>query len=253
METMRELIDLLNTSFDASAPNAGIQARQLLRDIISSGELPALLQSALRDEAYLARVAADSYRHNNGFDKIVLVAGPDNRYKLRLHIWWPNRDRHSEHIHNHRWTFASVILAGELEMEFFALTPGGRPMQRYRYSHPPGGTHFVRDWQDSVEVQTVFAETVGPGSSYWLGETMLHRILVHGRSLTATLILQGASLSPACDLLSGVPLPDQPMVKVRQFTVGELSEKIFSLLSAPTALIGHRFPDPTKDGNPYGS
>ncbi|MFC4013559.1 hypothetical protein ACFOY2_40465 [Nonomuraea purpurea] len=238
METMRELAGRLDSSFDALAPDAGIQARLLLREIVSSGELPALLRSVLEDRSYLARVAAASYGHNNGFDKIVLAAGPDNRYKLRLHIWWPERDPHSEHVHNHRWTFASVVLAGEMEMEFFALTSGGEPMQRYRYSHPPGEPHFVRDWKDSVEVRTVFAETVGPGSSYWLGESVLHRIVVHGRRLTATLVLQGAGLSPDCDLLSSVPLGELPMVKVRQFTVGELSEKISSLLVAPTALKG---------------
>lgn len=76
----------------------------------------ALCETLLTDDAFAAEVAARSYRHGNGFLKVVLL---DRGFKLRLHLWLPGTPC-EENIHDHRWSIASAIIAGELNSEIWA-------------------------------------------------------------------------------------------------------------------------------------
>ncbi|MFF7977145.1 hypothetical protein [Streptomyces sp. NPDC007905] len=232
METMRQLRDRLNTSFDGTAPDAGQEAHRFIREIGTMQGFRSLLATILRDGPFLSEVAAASYAHSNGFDKIVLAAGPANEYKLRLHMWRPDREPHSEHIHNHRWKFGSVVLAGEMQMEFFELASGGRRLERYRYSRALGPGRFSTRRLGSVEVQPTYAGTVGAGASYWLRNNVFHRINVARDGLVATLVLQAAALSPDCELLTSDPLGHHSVVEPRKFNEVELADRIDSLLGS---------------------
>lgn len=232
METMRQLRDRLNASFDAAAPDAGREAHRLIREIGTAQVFPSLLSTVLQDAPFLSEIASASYMHSNGFDKIVLAAGPADEYKLRLHLWRPDREPHSEHIHNHRWTFGSVVLVGEMHMEFFEPAAGGRKMERHRYSRVLGPAKFSTRRLDNVEVRPTFAGTLSSGASYWLRSNLFHRITVGREGLVATLVLQTAPVSPDCEVLTNDPLGSQSVVELRKFTEEELAERIDSLLKS---------------------
>lgn len=209
------------------------EAHRLIREIAVPDGIHSLLASVLRDGSYLAEVAAASYMHNNGFNKIVLATGAGGEYKLRLHLWRPHREPHSEHIHNHRWMFSSIVLAGEMQMEFFELASdhsGGPQLERHRYSRSLGSSRFGTQFVDRVKIRSTFAGTLGSGASYWLRGNVFHRITVPREDLAATLVLQTAALGPDCEVLTNDPLGKESVVELKPFTVAELAEQIDSLL-----------------------
>ena len=175
-----------------------------------SGEgLNSFLHSILDDPRQLERVASRSYRHGNGFYKVVL--GSDKSLKLRLHIWLPG-ELGEENIHDHRWAFASTILCGQLESEIFAeaLTNEAKAYREYIYFAKNGDcpAHV----QPNGEVRLVCTKRIirHSGEAYHMAPGTLHRIVTTGGDMTATLMYQAAParawnrLIPAHDLLPDV-------------------------------------------------
>jgi hypothetical protein len=75
----------------------------------------AVVQSILDDEAALAGIAARSYPHPIGFDKLVLDDDRATGFKFRLHVYWRGANFASlERLHLHRFEMASAIVTGEL-------------------------------------------------------------------------------------------------------------------------------------------
>ncbi len=75
----------------------------------------AIVDSILNDEAALAAVAARSYPHPIGFDKLVLDDDRATGFKFRLHVYWRGANFASlERLHLHRFEMASAIVTGEL-------------------------------------------------------------------------------------------------------------------------------------------
>jgi fructose-1,6-bisphosphatase/inositol monophosphatase family enzyme len=75
----------------------------------------AVVASILDDESTLAAIAARSYPHPIGFDKLVLDDDRATGFKFRLHIYWRGANFASlERMHLHRFEMASAIVTGEL-------------------------------------------------------------------------------------------------------------------------------------------
>ena len=72
-----------------------------------------LVRAVLDDDELLRRAAYASYRHANGFDKLVLASSPEG-HSIKLDVWWAHLSRGLEDIHNHRCSFSSHLLIGEL-------------------------------------------------------------------------------------------------------------------------------------------
>jgi hypothetical protein len=157
------------------------------------GNLTRLITQLMADRSRLMACAALSYHHANNFLRFVLLAGSDPDWKLRLHLWWPDeqeRVRHDEHIHNHRWDFATTLLEGSYRAQEF-LPMGAMDMYRYTYFSAEGSRTFrlVPNGLGSVRrvQETIFLQ----GSSYMISHRILHRIISGSDDLTATLFLQG--------------------------------------------------------------
>ena len=75
----------------------------------------ALVDSILTDDAALAGIAARSYPHPIGFDKLVLDDDRATGFKLRLHVYWRGANFAAlERLHLHRFEMASAVVTGEL-------------------------------------------------------------------------------------------------------------------------------------------
>ena len=75
----------------------------------------AIVTSILADEGALAAVAARSYPHPIGFDKLVLDDDRATGFKFRLHVYWRGANFAAlERLHLHRFEMASAIVTGEL-------------------------------------------------------------------------------------------------------------------------------------------
>jgi hypothetical protein len=108
--------------------------------------------------------AQNSESHPLGFDKFVLLTSP--LYELRLHIWWPDATRGRGDIHNHRFSFASAVVTGMIEVSSYRLGTPGRKM-----------THLVEEVKNKaykyrtlgdVKVKRTATLALSRGSSYYM-------------------------------------------------------------------------------------
>src|SRR5580692_3858865 len=111
---MVALLDQVNAALrSADKPSSALTALR------ATTPLAALLELIRRDRSSLAELASCSYRHRNGFDKIVLGSAGSRGMKLVLHVWPLSDLPYHDHIHSHRWDFASVVLAGTLQLDMY--------------------------------------------------------------------------------------------------------------------------------------
>ncbi|MDY3555669.1 inositol monophosphatase family protein [Gemmata sp. JC717] len=83
----------------------------------------AVVDSVLADEEALEAIAARSYPHPIGFDKLVLADDRAAGFKLRLHVYWRGANFASlERLHLHRFEMASAVVTGELTNHVWRVT-----------------------------------------------------------------------------------------------------------------------------------
>lgn len=173
-------------------------------------KLDNIIGSILEDEDLLQKCLKSSYRHANGFDKIVLLSGPN--FKLRLHRFVQDPTKQpppAEHVHNHRWPFASCIIEGRLCMDLFA--EGGDPdltipFHKYIYHSQKEDGGFNASYV-GVRGLVPISESVlhEQGTTYCMSPEEMHRIICSHESVT-TLMLTGKPISSTCNLLSNTRL-----------------------------------------------
>lgn len=155
----------------------------------------AMIDALLGDSSALRAIAGRSYRHVNHFDKIVLVDSSDPAaYRLTLHIWnppYPETERRDELIHDHRFSFWSCVLTGELVSENFEDSTEGSRFRAYQYVPEDWvATSFYRFTGDRTLAQTSVSRKRA-GESYHLGYEQIHRVQLPQTEIVCTLVLRG--------------------------------------------------------------
>lgn len=155
--------------------------------LLATDEAASTVEALLGGAASLDDVASRSYAHPNGFRKLVIALAEDGT-KLRLHHW-PQGDVETSNAHNHRWAFASAIVAGRVRSALLAIGEKGETVERYRFepSHP-GGRYTLSPAGTGALSTTSVAE-FGPGSTYALSAEQLHRVRADPNTLS--LVLSG--------------------------------------------------------------
>jgi hypothetical protein len=160
--------------------------------IASPANFRSLLAQIIGDGVQLAEVASRSIWHPNGFAKIVLLSRPS--YKLRLHIWrnssGPQPDAR-EHIHNHRWDFSAILLAGGYCHQEFRPAASGEKFFAYTYRSAGDSSSYFLDPMGTQALRCVFNAHLSRGSRYTISSEVLHRVVpVPGQS-AVSLVLEG--------------------------------------------------------------
>ena len=145
------------------------------------------IQHLIRDRWALTQLTKRSYVHGNGFVKLELAQ--HYRSKLRLHVWFPDAEAR-EDIHDHRWTFASCVLAGTLCSEEFVDDPNGTvACHEYRYTSRSKIHAPVKELVRASRLTCVDRTLRPVGTSYVMRPGELHRIFSSNQSLVATLMI----------------------------------------------------------------
>ena len=183
-----------------------------------------LLTQITSDKTLLGDVASRSVWHPNGFAKIVLLSLP--RYNLRLHIWRnvPGQRPGPENIHNHRWDFATTLLAGGYCHQEFRPAPSGEEYFAYTY-RPAAGLGYSLDPLGIKALRCVFNAHLAQGSRYTISSDVLHRVVPDLSEPTASLVLQGPHLPSRVEVFA-----TQEVGRVGSVQLAELS---------PDFLLGH--------------
>ncbi len=156
-----------------------------------------LVRAVLVDDQLLRRAADESYRHANGFDKLILASTPLG-HTLKMDVWWPEDPRGQEDVHNHRYDFSSHVIAGALFMEHYEACETGVVMDHLRVEMAGRTDHLHRLDQQTVERR--FAVQLPAGGTYSLHHAQLHRVTVDAGALTATLAFQGRTAQQVSDV-----------------------------------------------------
>lgn len=154
-----------------------------------------ILEYVMNDKEICADIAKRSYRHVNHFDKIVLVdAEHESEYRLTLHLWLPpytEKELNDELIHDHRFSFWSNILTGNLVSENFARTETGKVFRQYQYVPEKHSLSNFYSFKGEFPLsQTTTNEKIA-GQSYYLSYERIHRVLLPRTDMTCTLVLRG--------------------------------------------------------------
>lgn len=214
-EQLTAIHDSLNKHFsthnhhDISSDNKALtQLASLLSQHCHLASITTLISSLIQSPELLAKIAARSYWHGNGFLKVVLL---DQGYKLRLHIWFAGTSC-EENIHSHRWGFASHVLTGSLKSELWAdaanddlsasrCTSKTGPANsraltlqtkeyvytaKHQSGHTPVPAH--KKFIGTACLQKLQDITQTAGASYLMTPDQLHRINHPGQELVATII-----------------------------------------------------------------
>jgi hypothetical protein len=228
MAAVREALPDVLAHEDAAGSD---QAERMLLTLAAPGFLPQLIQDLLVEPGTIARVAGDSYRHALGFDKIVLmkVAGLG---QLRLHVWWPDEQRHVEHIHNHRFGFTSLVVAGSIVSEFFQRASDGFPTTEFRESSIESNNQWWFDELGPTRLHVLSRVELAARSLYVLSAEALHRVSVKPGVLAFTIFLQTRLRrdwsSVFVDSGASIPLSRQQV----RFSVPELQYRLSRLADA---------------------
>ncbi|MFI1584419.1 hypothetical protein [Embleya sp. NPDC020630] len=221
-----------------------------------------LLRTILASESGLAAVAAKSYRHPNGFSKVVLASGP--HHQLRLHIWWMREaTRHdTANVHNHRWDFSSLLLTGGYRYQQFvpldpvmsaAVAPGagpgiepeaerasepgfergpepGQPFHAYAYHSADDSSSYSLIPRGTRRLLCVFDADLAAGTKYELSADVLHRVLGDPSRTTASLVLQGRDRRASVDVFARSSLRAGPAIALTPFSPRCLARQLTFLL-----------------------
>ncbi|HEX3960192.1 MAG TPA: hypothetical protein VHZ03_26740 [Trebonia sp.] len=118
--------------------------------------------------------------HNDILDKVVLWDDPAG-FRVRLHVFLPG---YFDGPHNHRWSYASTILAGEYRRILF----GGADLDER--VDPASLTPVMVRWEQA-------------GTSYLLQHTMVHAVVAE--PYTVSLVIRGAAVKDRFSSWTGVP------------------------------------------------
>lgn len=203
-----------------------------LTTLRATSPLAALLKQIRRDRSSLAELASCSYRHRNGFDKIVLASAGNGGMKLVLHVWPLSDLPCQDHIHDHRWDFASVVLAGTLKLDMYQRDQVGEAYTLMRYRSLPGPGNCALELDGTMVVSAHASVTMTTGSSYSWSADVLHRAYGLPGQLTATLIVQGPARRSDTSVLvagNGAGHREAGRQAVRQLRTAQLERTLAAL------------------------
>ncbi|MEE1931451.1 hypothetical protein V1J52_25355 [Streptomyces sp. TRM 70351] len=204
-------------------------ARTVVQQLATSNGLIGVVKTLLDSPEALRSSARRSHAHDNGFDKITLASSASG-WRLRLNIWWPDRGVHTENIHNHRWDFASFMLAGSCLADYFQPASDGTPMYGYEYAKGVNSSYHHR-FLGRRQVSLAVSGTIRRGDSYLLTRSLMHRIVTDRRDLVATLMLHSPQRSETAITLTDSPLFDeQPSAAPSLYTDVALQRRLSTFL-----------------------
>lgn len=218
-------------------------ANARLTDVLSPDSIRGIVQDILHDDAALAEVAARSYTHSNGFDKITLISSRLPEFKLRLHAWWATdrEGQNTELVHNHRWHFRSSMLCGRAHLEIYEERTGGAPV--YRHEYEPRDDNLETYGLRVVGPSTLASDlmlTLTPGCTYAMGPDLLHRVIPAGDRVSLTAVVRWATTRSTAWVFADAAIQDDSILRVPSFTPHELQSKLENVVATLDQIVAPR-------------
>jgi hypothetical protein len=214
----------------AAAAQTVQELHTLLESIHDRPALADFVAALSRNPSVLLAIAARSYVHDNGFSKIVL--NQDNGCSLRIHVWDPPDSAALPNIHNHRWDYASVLLAGVYTEEVYVRTEDNTAEAASAFTYRPAASAAAHDElipAGESRLRIASRRAVGAGDFTGLPAATLHRITLPQNAYTASLFLTGRVQRDTTDVFSRGAPSRVPESISRELTVTDLETRLHKL------------------------
>lgn len=197
-------INELVETIDELLNNNSSEILTLINQSLSQPDtLSLLIRCIIESPVMFARMLDNSYYHENGFHKVVLLSGKN--FKLRLHHFGVSSKIPMENIHDHRWAFASTILSGTLEMDMFEQSQqvvDENKLIHYLYNSDKSTGAYSTDKIGMVSLNKIESRFYEAGKTYLMLPEELHRIKNLEGQESLTLILTGKPENNTCNLFA---------------------------------------------------
>lgn len=215
----------------AGKTNTPEALRSALSEFVNCGSLRRLVEDRLHDSSRIRTIAAASYRHDNGFWKVVLAE--TDSYKLRAHLWLEGEHllAAEPNIHNHRWNFSSVLLRGGYVQETFELSDrdDGLPVLRWMYTPAPNGLAGDVIEHGTAHVKPVSQTAFRSGDRIAMSADELHRVVTQAQQTTISLVVNGPTIRSDTSVYTQGRLALLPANVLRRLTPAEVERAIGEL------------------------
>ncbi|MEV5892548.1 hypothetical protein [Nonomuraea fuscirosea] len=193
------------------------QGEEIIHHLGAAQEIRHLIGQVLPDDGLLASIAARSYYHANNFLKVVLMAGDQDAWKLRLHVWHPRSpgtEIKMEDVHSHRWDFTTAIVLGKYRALEFGTGPGD---EYHHYKYLPVGENqtFSLEAHGQERLHRLFDAILPAGTTYHLDHRVLHSICRASDGPTASIVLHGPAMRDSTNVFRTSPAGDQVKSETR--------------------------------------
>jgi hypothetical protein len=118
--------------------------------------------------------ANQSYRHENGFIKLIAFSTPCNAFRLRVHVWPRECDIERLNVHNHRYSFISFIARGEIDDYSWSPSESGSRFDRFVYRPRDESGYYFHEHTGSAALQIRQVRRYRAGDLYALDSSELH-------------------------------------------------------------------------------
>ena len=220
-----DIVEAVRRYYAAPGPDAGSAAEMLAAALPDAGSAARFLRGAVaRRRSGAAVDHGSSHVHRNGFTKVSLVRDRACGWNLRLHVWWaPARDAQ---VHDHRWDFASLVLAGSLRAVNYRVGDGAQ-YAIARYSDAVAGGRKSVEASGACALVPAASYSLSAGGTHSLRYDVPHVLDHADDSPAATLVLTGPAqrdfsraFVPGQDAVTGTVRPSRMLD--RDKAIGEV-------------------------------
>jgi len=191
-----------------------------------------LMMGILNNPSLVKEIAANSYNHNNDFDKIVIISERP-KYELRVHLWGQKSGGSIPALHhNHSWNLASVIILGYLHFQTYNFSEHGKSMHHYECGFKPGEKSYYFKHLGKDKIQSTGEMHLSAGSKYFLPEHTIHKIYESPQKGSVTLMLHGWTTRKISDIFSDAILSGVDDIPKKPFSENELRKRIENLIGS---------------------
>lgn len=214
-----------------------------------------LVGEIVGDQRRFGDVLERSVWHPNGFAKIVLLDAPE--YRLRLHVWRRTAAIPvvvQENVHNHRWDFATAILAGGYRhQEFHAYGnpgegegeggggggDGGDGFYGYRYESAKDRTAYTLSPFGRQRLTRVFDAYLSQGSRYTLSSVVLHKVVPDVTQPAVSLVLEGPHQPTTVEVFAAEEIGPGTATPHTRLTPESLMRQLSAVAALPAFAYSH--------------
>jgi hypothetical protein len=225
-----EKVQKLNTDLERIFSTQSRSDRQaelttIVLNYTENNKIHGIIQAVCADDNLMNACAQSSESHPLGFDKFVLVASP--LYEVRIHIWWPDAAQGRGDIHNHRFSFASAVIVGAIQVSSYRTGRSGVTMTRLAESRVESNVYEYNP-VGSVHVERATTLALSGGSSYYMDSSELHRVKIVGSGITATLFIRSRDERENTIVITETDIRKAPMAKRDRLTVDEARRRLLT-------------------------